>query len=215
MLYSQQKTSIFCLLSPFHFPTSPHPASTQPPSMVPPPWYSRTGPCEATWVPSLQPELQVICFPKELRECRAWGARVLEQIVGFNRQIGPWYRVFWFEFSPLYYNRKVTILKETITSCIFVSQQEKKSWFPPAWCVTPLPLPSNRRQRSRISKVVYILEGDKWHTEFWVGCWVSCFGWIWFSFLSFSSQGSGSGPIKPYKNHLCISCILVSFKESL
>lgn len=43
---------------------------------------------------------------EELRERGAGGARRLEQIVGFNRQIVPRRKVFCFEFPPLHCNQK-------------------------------------------------------------------------------------------------------------
>lgn len=94
----RRKTINFLSSFPSRFPRhlNPHP------HRLSPRWYGRKCPWEARWALILQP--QVTHFPKELRECRAGGARALEQIVGFNRQIGHCYRVCCLEFPPLYYN---------------------------------------------------------------------------------------------------------------
>lgn len=85
-----------CLFPPISpRPLNPHPCR-------PLCWCGRKAPCESRRAPILQP--RVTHFPKELRECRAGGARALEQIVGFNRQIGHCYGVCCLEFPPLYYN---------------------------------------------------------------------------------------------------------------
>lgn len=93
-------------------------------------------------------------FPKDLRERRVGGARALEQIVGFNRLDLA------IEFSGFNFLHYITIKNNNIKNnhnLLYICKPTRKQGLIPTNAVHypfNLLLPSNRRQRTRISKVV-------------------------------------------------------------
>lgn len=93
-------------------------------------------------------------FPKELRKHRVGGVRALEQIVGFNRL------ALAIEFSVFNFLHYITTKNNNIKNnhnLLYICKSARKQGLIPTNAVHypfNLLLPSNRRQRTRISKVV-------------------------------------------------------------
>lgn len=107
-------------------PIYPKSTSTQPS----PCWCGRKGPCEAGWALILQPP--GTHFPKELRDCRAGGARFSNRLLVSTDRLATAMELV-FGVSSIILQLKIIMI-----CYLFVSQKENMSWFPPTRNTTPL-----------------------------------------------------------------------------